>query len=215
LKDAQKDGIPPNARWTKISRALVNPEALEKAHERYEERDDYVIILRVVSKEDIMKLAEKTKEIRGKSFLRPAIARILTTRTEARERKWQAELEEKRRRRAERGEYSDESSETYTDDDRRPLPALEQAPPPAQGFQGDPRVYFTQQQQQREEMPMTATAPPLQPGMPLVAPPQQGLPPAAPYPPQLAPLAQQQQQPPMPVPDIRVEPHAGSYSNNV
>ena len=65
LKDAQKDGIPANARWTKISRALVNPEALEKAHERYEERDDYVIILRVVSREDIMKLAEKTKEIRG------------------------------------------------------------------------------------------------------------------------------------------------------
>ena len=65
LKDATKDGVPPNARWTKVSRALVNPEALEKAHERFEERDDYVIVLRVVSKEDIMKLAEKTKEIRG------------------------------------------------------------------------------------------------------------------------------------------------------
>jgi len=65
LKDAQKDGIPANARWTKISRALVNPEALEKAQLRYEERDDYVIILRVVSKDDIMKLAEKTKQIRG------------------------------------------------------------------------------------------------------------------------------------------------------
>jgi hypothetical protein len=72
LKDASKDGIPPNARWTKISRALVNPEALEKAHERYEERDDYVIILRVVSREDIMKLAEKTKEIRGKAPFRLA-----------------------------------------------------------------------------------------------------------------------------------------------
>ena len=65
LKDATKDGIPPNARWTKISRALVNPEALEKSHERFEERDDYVIVLRVVSKEDIMKFAEKTREIRG------------------------------------------------------------------------------------------------------------------------------------------------------
>jgi hypothetical protein len=72
LKDAQKDGIPPNARWTKISRALVNPEALEKAHLRYEERDDYVIILRVVSREEIMKLAEKTKEIRGMYLCRPA-----------------------------------------------------------------------------------------------------------------------------------------------
>ena len=65
LKDAHKDGIPPNARWTKISRALVNPEALEKAHERFEERDDYVIVLRVVSREEIQKLAEKTKELRG------------------------------------------------------------------------------------------------------------------------------------------------------
>ena len=65
LKDATKDGIPPNARWTKISRALVNPEALEKLHERFEERDDYVIVLRVVTREEITKLAEKTKEIRG------------------------------------------------------------------------------------------------------------------------------------------------------
>lgn len=70
LKDAHKDGIPPNARWTKISRALVNPEALEKSHERFEERDDYVIVLRVVSREEIMKLAEKTKEIRGNCPLR-------------------------------------------------------------------------------------------------------------------------------------------------
>lgn len=65
LKDATKDGIPPNARWTKISRVLVNPEALEKAQERFEERDDYVIVLRVISREEIKKLADKTKEIRG------------------------------------------------------------------------------------------------------------------------------------------------------
>lgn len=67
LKDAKKDGIPANARWTKISRALVNPEALEKEHERFEERDDYVIVLRVVTREEIMKFAERTKEIRGKN----------------------------------------------------------------------------------------------------------------------------------------------------
>lgn len=65
LKDSSNDGIPPHARWTKISRALVNPEALEKSHERFEEREDYVIVLRVVSKEDIKKLADKTQEIRG------------------------------------------------------------------------------------------------------------------------------------------------------
>ncbi|KAL8685860.1 MAG: hypothetical protein Q9224_005641, partial [Gallowayella concinna] len=53
LKDAGKKGIPPNARWTKIDRKLVNPEALEAGNERYEERVDYVIVLRVLTKEEI------------------------------------------------------------------------------------------------------------------------------------------------------------------
>lgn len=65
LKDAGKKGIPPGARWTKINRLLVNPAALEDAHERFEERDDYVIVLRVLSREEIQKFADKTKEIRG------------------------------------------------------------------------------------------------------------------------------------------------------
>lgn len=68
LKDAGKKGIPPGARWTKINRMLVNPAALEAAHERYEERDEYVIVLRVLSKEEIQKYADKTKEIRGKDI---------------------------------------------------------------------------------------------------------------------------------------------------
>ena len=65
MKDITKDGIPATARWTRISRALVNPEALERAHERFEEREDYVIVLRVLSRDEIIKFAEKTKEIRG------------------------------------------------------------------------------------------------------------------------------------------------------
>ena len=65
LKEAGKDGVPPGARWTKINRILVNPEALQKSKERYEEREDYVIVLRVLNKEEIAKLAEKTREIRG------------------------------------------------------------------------------------------------------------------------------------------------------
>lgn len=69
LKQAGKDGVPAGARWTKVSRILVNPEALERANERFEERDDYVIILRVVSRQEIEKLAEKTKEIRGNTIL--------------------------------------------------------------------------------------------------------------------------------------------------
>ncbi|KAI7642133.1 hypothetical protein KC318_g21604, partial [Hortaea werneckii] len=53
LKDASKNGIPPGARWTKIDRRLVNPEALEEAKERFEERMDCVIVLRVLTKEEI------------------------------------------------------------------------------------------------------------------------------------------------------------------
>ncbi|KAJ5463025.1 hypothetical protein N7475_007969 [Penicillium sp. IBT 31633x] len=64
LKDAHKQGIPPGARWTKIDRRLVNPEALEAGNERFEERSDYVIVLRVLSKEEIQKYAVKTQEIR-------------------------------------------------------------------------------------------------------------------------------------------------------
>ena len=69
LKDAGKKGIPPNARWTKIDRKLVNPEALEMGNERYEERIDYVIVLRVLTKEEIEQYAKKTQEIRGKREL--------------------------------------------------------------------------------------------------------------------------------------------------
>lgn len=56
--------IPPDARWTKIDRRLVNPEALEEAKERFEERMDCVIVLRVLTKSEIQKLADRTKEIR-------------------------------------------------------------------------------------------------------------------------------------------------------
>lgn len=66
LKDAGKKGIPPNARWTKIDRKLVNPEALEEGKERFEERLDYVIVLRVLTKEEIQEYAARTQEIRGK-----------------------------------------------------------------------------------------------------------------------------------------------------
>ncbi|KAK4958392.1 hypothetical protein LTR10_004819 [Elasticomyces elasticus] len=65
LKDTTPKGIPPGARWTKIDRRLVNPEALEEAKERFEERLDCVIVLRVLTKEEIQKLADRTSEMRG------------------------------------------------------------------------------------------------------------------------------------------------------
>lgn len=68
LKDAHKKGIPPGARWTKIDRRLVNPAALEAFHERFEERSTCVIVLRVLTKEEIQVFAIKTQEIRGMLF---------------------------------------------------------------------------------------------------------------------------------------------------
>lgn len=66
LTDAEKRGIPPTARWTKIARKLVNPEALDTGNERYEERGDYIIVLRVLTYDMIEAYALKTEEIRAK-----------------------------------------------------------------------------------------------------------------------------------------------------
>jgi hypothetical protein len=72
-KDALKGkDIPIGARWTRIDRRLVNPQALEEAKERFEERMDCVIVLRVLTKSEIQKLADRTKKIRerrGMSFI--------------------------------------------------------------------------------------------------------------------------------------------------
>ncbi|KAK5991004.1 hypothetical protein PT974_09279 [Cladobotryum mycophilum] len=59
LKDA-----PAGAKWTKINRKIVNPEALEIGKERYEVRDDFVIVLRVLSKEEIQTYASATQVLR-------------------------------------------------------------------------------------------------------------------------------------------------------
>ncbi|KID75378.1 uncharacterized protein G6M90_00g059950 [Metarhizium brunneum] len=59
LKDA-----PPGARWTKINRKIVNPEALTIGKERFEVRDDFVIVLRVLSKEEIQAYAAATQVLR-------------------------------------------------------------------------------------------------------------------------------------------------------
>lgn len=56
----------------------MNPEALEMAHELFEERHCYVIVLQVVSREEILDLAEKTKEIRGACYHDFNTAQVLT-----------------------------------------------------------------------------------------------------------------------------------------
>jgi hypothetical protein len=63
--DKSKTDVPPGARWTKISRKMVNPEALKIGKERFEVRDDFVIVLRVLSKEEIQGYAAATAQLRG------------------------------------------------------------------------------------------------------------------------------------------------------
>ncbi|KAI2469746.1 hypothetical protein F4781DRAFT_208698 [Annulohypoxylon bovei var. microspora] len=63
--DKTKKGVPAGARWTKINRKLINPAALEIGKERFEVRDDFVIVLRVLSKEEIQAYATATAQIRA------------------------------------------------------------------------------------------------------------------------------------------------------
>ncbi|OXV09746.1 hypothetical protein Egran_02493 [Elaphomyces granulatus] len=102
LKDAHKRGIPPGARWTKIDRRLVNPAALEAGRERFEERSEYVVVLRVLTKEEIQNYAVKTQEVRD--------ARNQAARRERRTLK---------------------EVDTSSDDEEKPRLAIEAPPPPA------------------------------------------------------------------------------------
>ncbi|KAJ3555128.1 hypothetical protein NPX13_g10423 [Xylaria arbuscula] len=63
--DKTKKDVPAGARWTKISRKKVNPEALTTGKERFEVRDDFVIVLRVLNKEEIQAYATATALIRA------------------------------------------------------------------------------------------------------------------------------------------------------
>ncbi|KAJ6779374.1 hypothetical protein PWT90_07937 [Aphanocladium album] len=63
-EDKKLKEVPPGARWTKINRKVVNPEALTIGKERFEERDDFVIVLRVLSKEEIQAYAAATQVLR-------------------------------------------------------------------------------------------------------------------------------------------------------
>ncbi|KAI1635829.1 hypothetical protein F4809DRAFT_421662 [Biscogniauxia mediterranea] len=62
--DKTKKDVPNGARWTKISRRMVNPEALSIGKERFEVRDEFVIVLRVLSKDEIQAYAVATAQLR-------------------------------------------------------------------------------------------------------------------------------------------------------
>ncbi|KAL7923386.1 hypothetical protein ACQKWADRAFT_47064 [Trichoderma austrokoningii] len=63
-EDKKLKEVPSGARWTKINRKIVNPEALDIGKERYEIRDDFVIVLRVLSKDEIQTYANATQVLR-------------------------------------------------------------------------------------------------------------------------------------------------------
>ena len=64
--DKKAKDVPAGAKWTKISRKVVNPEALEIGKERFEVRDDFVVVLRVLGKDEIQAYAAATQVLRGK-----------------------------------------------------------------------------------------------------------------------------------------------------
>lgn len=66
--DKTKKDVPAGARWTKIARKLVNPEALTIGKERFEVRDDAVIVLRVLSREEIEAYTVATAQLREMRF---------------------------------------------------------------------------------------------------------------------------------------------------
>ncbi|KAF6807668.1 hypothetical protein CSOJ01_08032 [Colletotrichum sojae] len=57
--------IPLDAKWTRIRRALISPEILERAGVRYEARPDYVAILGILSREEITHFARLSAEARA------------------------------------------------------------------------------------------------------------------------------------------------------
>jgi hypothetical protein len=53
LAHKQGKSIPSGARWTKIDRRLVNSQALEEADEMFEEREDFVIVFKVLKRDEV------------------------------------------------------------------------------------------------------------------------------------------------------------------
>ncbi|KAF4467981.1 hypothetical protein FALBO_5141 [Fusarium albosuccineum] len=65
--DPKAREAPEGAKWTKISRKVVDVEALTIGKERFEVRDDFVIVLRVLSKEEIQAYASATQVLRERA----------------------------------------------------------------------------------------------------------------------------------------------------
>lgn len=64
--DLCPEDIVTRTRWTKVSRRVIDPIALKIANQRFEEHDDYLIVMRILRRREINILAEKSLVIRGK-----------------------------------------------------------------------------------------------------------------------------------------------------
>lgn len=62
--DEHGNTIPPDAKWTKVTRRLISPEVLDQDRRRYEARPDFVAILGVLSRVEIESLAARSQELR-------------------------------------------------------------------------------------------------------------------------------------------------------
>ncbi|KAK6851945.1 hypothetical protein PG995_012070 [Apiospora arundinis] len=51
--NSEKPDMPPGASWTKISRTVVDPMVLFSENERFEERDSFVVVRRLLSEEEV------------------------------------------------------------------------------------------------------------------------------------------------------------------
>lgn len=74
--DHQKEDVPRDALWTKIDRKTVSPEALTQAGESFEERDDLVIVKRVLRQDEIDAYTVTTEKIRGESYIPRLVALV-------------------------------------------------------------------------------------------------------------------------------------------
>ncbi|KAI2639276.1 hypothetical protein GGS21DRAFT_538046 [Xylaria nigripes] len=115
--DQTKKDVPPGARWTKISRRKVNPEALTVGKERFEVRDDFVIVLRVLNKEEIQAYATATARIR--EMRRKEYERETKNVRNSDEEQTRSDEERQRRHRHRQEKEDDEYRNGRTADDRQ------------------------------------------------------------------------------------------------
>jgi hypothetical protein len=123
LENRGVNDIPTDAKWTKIDRELVNPQALEEKGERFEERLDCVIVLRVLTRDEIGSFARRTEEIRGMFYPSKESGFRLIYMAEEREEQYRNDNYRSSRRYHDADDAQTWSSDREEDDRRRTIEA--------------------------------------------------------------------------------------------